>query len=100
MWAYTTFVKVANGFTPFHLVSSEEVVFPIECEIPSLKLVVELILDTQPLEQRLVMLERAFEHYRVALQAIEVAKKHTKSQYDQKLNLHAFHEGYLILLYG
>ena len=36
---------------PPHLVFGEEVVLPIECEIPSLHLAVELLHDTQPLEQ-------------------------------------------------
>ena len=44
---------------PPHLVFGEEVVLPIECEIPSLHLAVELLPDTQPLEQRIIMLERA-----------------------------------------
>ena len=69
---------------PPHLVFGEEVVLPIECEIPSLHLAVELLPDTQPLEQRLILLERAFEDRRVALQTIEAAKKCTKAQYDQK----------------
>ena len=49
LWAYRTSVKTATGFTPFHLVFGEEAVLPIECEIPSLHLAVELLPDTQPL---------------------------------------------------
>jgi len=51
LWAYHTSIKTATGFTPFHLVFGEEAVLPIECEIHSLHLVVELLPDTQPLEQ-------------------------------------------------
>ena len=82
LWAYRTSVKTATGFTPFHLVFGEEAVLPIECEIPSLQLVVELLPDTPPLEQRLIMLERASEDRRVALPTMEAAKKHSKAQYD------------------
>ena len=99
LWAYLTFVKTATGFTPFHLVFGEEAVLPIKCEIPSLHLAVELLPDTQPLEQLLIMLERASEDCRVALQTLEAAKKRTKSQYDRKVHPHTFHEGDLVLVY-
>ena len=92
LWAYRTSVKTATGFTPFHLVFGEEAVLPIECEIPSLHLAVELLPDTQPLEQRLIMLEHASEDRRVALQTMEVAKKRTKAQYDRKFQPGTFHE--------
>ena len=45
------------------------------------------------------MLERAFEYRHVALQTLEVAKKCTKAQYDQKLHPRTFHEGDLVLVY-
>ena len=51
LWAYRTSVKTATRFTPFHLVFGEEAALMIECEIPSLHLAVELLPDTQPLEQ-------------------------------------------------
>ena len=46
LWSYQTSVKTATGFTPFQLVYGLEVVFPIECEIPSLKLTIELLPHT------------------------------------------------------
>ena len=57
LWAYRMSVKTATGFTPFQLVHGLESVFPIECEITSLKLVVELLPDTSSLEERLLHLE-------------------------------------------
>ena len=51
LWAYRTSIKTSTSFTPFHLVFGEEAVLPIECEITSLQLAVELPPDTQPLEQ-------------------------------------------------
>ena len=41
-----TTIKITIVFTPFQLVYGLEVVFPIECEIPSLKLVVKLLSNT------------------------------------------------------
>ena len=99
LWAYRISVKISTEFTHFHLVFSEEAVLSIECEIPSLHLAVEILPDTKPLEKRLIMLERASEDRRVALQTMEAAKKCTKAQYDRKFQPRTFHEGDLVLVY-
>ena len=57
LWAYRTSVKTASGFTPLQLVYGLESIFPIECEIPSLKLAIELLPDTSSHEERLLHLE-------------------------------------------
>ena len=49
--AYRMYTKTATNFTPFHLVHGIESVPPIECQIPSLRLMVELLLDTSTLEE-------------------------------------------------
>ena len=49
-----------------------ESIFPVECEIPSLKIAVEILRDTSPLEERLVHLEQLDEQHRDALVALEV----------------------------
>jgi hypothetical protein len=51
LWAYRTSAKTSTGFTPFQLVYGLEAVLPIECEIPSLKLVVELFPHTSAEEE-------------------------------------------------
>jgi hypothetical protein len=51
LWAYQTSVKTTTGFTPFQLVYGIEAVLPIECEIPSLKLTVELLPHTSAEEE-------------------------------------------------
>ena len=43
LWAYRTSVKKVTGLTPFQLVYGLEVVLPIQCQIPSLKLAIELL---------------------------------------------------------
>ena len=50
-------VKTATGFSPYQLVHGVELIFPVECDIPLLKLDVELLPDTSPLEECLVHLE-------------------------------------------
>jgi hypothetical protein len=63
LWAYRTSVKTTTSFSPFQIVYRLEAVFPIECQILSLKLEVELLPDTSPLEERLLYLEKLDEKY-------------------------------------
>jgi hypothetical protein len=58
LWEYWTFVKSSTGFTHFRLVYGVESILPIECEIPSLKLAVELLPNTSAEEERLLYLMR------------------------------------------
>ena len=48
-----------------------EATLPVECEIPSLNLAVELLPDTSPEEERLLYLERLDETPRLAALVIE-----------------------------
>jgi hypothetical protein len=57
LWAYRTSVNTTTDFSPFQLIYRLEAVLPTECQIPSLKLAVQLFPDTSPLEERLVHLE-------------------------------------------
>jgi hypothetical protein len=51
LWAYRTSVKTVTGFSPFQLIYGLEAVLLIECQIPSLKLAVQLLPDTSPLKE-------------------------------------------------
>eukprot|EP00253_Pinus_taeda_P030407 PITA_30407 len=88
-----------HQFTPFQLVYGLEATLPIECEIPSLKLAVELLPDTTPLEECLLYLERLYETRRLASLAIEAQKKRVKTHFDHIVHPHSFVEGYSVLLY-
>lgn len=77
--------KTATGFTPFQLVYRLESIFPIKCETLSLKLVVELLLETSSLEERLVHLEHLDEKHRDAAIINEAHKKRIKTQYDKAI---------------
>eukprot|EP00253_Pinus_taeda_P022918 PITA_22918 len=91
--------KDATGFSPFQLVYRLEATLPIECEIPSLKLAVELLPDTTPVEERLLYLEQLDETRRLASLAIEAQKKRVKTHFDNTVHPHSFIEGDLVLLY-
>ena len=58
LWAYRDAIKTATGFSPYQLIHGVESILPVECEFPSLKLAMELLPDTSPLEERLVHLEK------------------------------------------
>ena len=99
LWAYRIAVKSATGFSPYQLVHGVESILPIECEIPSLKLVVELLPDTSALEDHLVQLEQLDEQHGDALVALEVNKHHVKVQYDKSVYPRRISEGDLVLLW-
>jgi hypothetical protein len=99
LWAYRTSVKTATGFSPFQLVYGLEAVLPIECQIPSLKLAVQLLPDTSPLEERLLYLEQLDEQRRDAALANEAHKQKFKCQYDRSIHPQIFSEGDLVLVY-
>lgn len=46
IWEYKTSMKYSTDFTPFQLFYGVELVLPIQCEINSLQLVVELLPNT------------------------------------------------------
>eukprot|EP00253_Pinus_taeda_P025502 PITA_25502 len=99
LWAYQTSVKTATGFTPFQLFYGMESIFPIECEILSLKLAVELLPETSSLEERLFHLEHLDEQHRDAATMNEAHKKRVKTQYDKSVRPRVFFEGDLVLVY-
>ena len=58
LWSYMTTINTSIGFTPFQLVYGLEATLPIECEIPSLKLVVEIFPNTTLEEEWLLYLNK------------------------------------------
>ena len=99
LWAYRTSVKTTIGFTLFQLVYGLEAIFPIECEIPSLKLAVQLLPETSTLEKRLVELEQLDETRRYVATTNKVHKRCVKVQYDKSVHPGHFSEGDLVLVY-
>ena len=56
LWAYWTSVRNVTKFTPFQLVYGLESRLPIQCEISSLKLTIDLLPDTSEEEACLLNL--------------------------------------------
>ena len=70
-------------FTPFQLVYGLEAIFPIQCEISSLKLTVDLLPDTSIEEACLINLIHIDETRHEAALANKAHKRRIKAQYDQ-----------------
>eukprot|EP00253_Pinus_taeda_P003241 PITA_03241 len=62
LWAYRTSIKTSTGFTPFQLVYGLEAVLPIECEISSLRMAIELLPATSKEERCLLYLAQLDEN--------------------------------------
>ena len=99
LWAYRTSVRNATGFTPFQLVYGLEAILPIQCEISSLKLAVDLLPGTSEEEAHLLELIQLDETHRDVALANEAHKKRVKAQFDKNVKPHDFSEGDLVLLY-
>ena len=99
LWAYRTSMKTATGFTPFQLVYGLEAVLPIQCQIPSLQLAVELLLDTFAKEEIFLYLNNLDETRRDVALANEAHKKCVKVQYDKSVQPRVFNEDDLVLTY-
>lgn len=66
LWAYRTSVRNVTKFTPFKLVYGLEAILPIQCEISSLKLTIDLLPDTSEEESCLLNLIHLYETRREA----------------------------------
>ena len=99
LWVYRTSVKTSTGFSPFQLVYGLEAVLPIECEIPSLQLAIELLPTTFEEEKRFLYLAQLDENRHNAALAIKTHEKRIKAQYDRNVTPRNFSEGDLVLLY-
>jgi hypothetical protein len=74
LWSYRTSINTSIVFYPFQLVNGVDSILPIECEIPSLILVVMLLPDTSDHEKHLIHQESLDEQRRDSSTAIEVNK--------------------------
>jgi len=99
LWAYQISMKSTMGFTPFQLVYGLQSILLIECEIPSLKLVVELLPNTSVEEKRLLYRMQLDEAHRDATLFIETRKKRIKAQNEKHVKPRFFSKDDLVLLY-
>eukprot|EP00253_Pinus_taeda_P029426 PITA_29426 len=91
----TPYYPQTNG----QLVYGLEAVLPIQCEISSLKLAIDLLPENFEEEARFLELIHLDETCRDAALANEAHKKCIKVQYHKDVKPHVFSEGDLVLLY-
>eukprot|EP00253_Pinus_taeda_P014277 PITA_14277 len=94
-----TSIRNATGFTPFQLVYGLEAILPVQCEISSLKLTIDLLPRTSEEEARFLELIQLDETRRDAASTNEAHKKRVKAQFDKNVKARVFSEGDLVLLY-
>lgn len=99
LWAYMTSVRNAIGFMPFQLVYGLESVLPIQCEISSLRLTIDLLPEMSEEEAHFLELIHLDETLCDVMLANEAHKKGIKAQYDKNVKPRIFSEGDLVLLY-
>jgi hypothetical protein len=98
-WTLPSSVNTSTSFSSFQSVHGVELILPIECEIPSLKLEIELLTNTSDLEERLVHLEHLNEKHQDASMDIKENKGCVKVQYDRSVYPQQYAEGDLVLMY-
>ena len=81
------------------MVCGLEVFLPIECEIPSLKLAVEILPNTSVEEEQFLYLTNLDENRRDVALANEAHKKCLKAQYDKSVRPRVFNECDMVLTY-
>lgn len=97
--AYQNWVKTTTGFTPFQLAYSLEAVLPIECQIPSPEISIELLPGTTTKEEHLIYLNWLDKTHRDVELALKAHKHWVKTQYDKKVKPRSYQEGDLVFLY-
>ena len=70
-----------------------EVVTPVECEIPSLKIAIHVLPNMTELEEHLIHLEHLYEQRRDVLTTNQAHKNRVKSQYDKSVKPRIFSKG-------
>lgn len=84
---------------PFQLVYGLEAILPVQCEILSLKLTVDLLPWTSEEEAHFLQLIQLDETHCDATLANEAHKKRVKAQFDKNVKHRVFSECDLVLLY-
>ena len=100
LWAYRTTFKVTTQNTPFTLVYGTKAIFPVEKEIPTLRVALESCLgDSESLQARLMELVKLDEIRMLALQSLEAMQRRRKAWHDRHIKVRQFKKGSNVLVY-
>ena len=99
LWEWQNLVKTTARFTTFQPVHGVEDILPIEYEFPSLKLVIENLLNTSQLEECLFYLQQLDGHKRDVIATKEEHIIHMKAQHDKLIHPRVFLKGDMVYVY-
>ncbi|RDY12186.1 Pol polyprotein, partial [Mucuna pruriens] len=95
---YHTSIQISTGATPYSLVYNIEAIPPIEVEIPSLRVLVEIKLEeVEWIQNQLDQLNLIKEKRLMALCHRQLYQKRIKNAFDKKARPRTFKEGDLVL---
>ena len=77
-----------------------EVALLIWCELSSLKLDIDILLDTTELKEHIIYLENLDGHIRETSTGNKSHNKHVKSQHDKTIHPPILFKGYMVLVYN
>ncbi|RDY14348.1 hypothetical protein CR513_00596, partial [Mucuna pruriens] len=98
LYGYRTSVRTSIGATPYSLVYGTEAVFPIEVEIPSLRVLAEVELEDAEWTQRCLDQLNLIEEKRLtALCHGQLYQRRIKNTFDQKVKPRVFKAGDMVL---
>ena len=98
LWAYRTTFRTPTQATPYSLVYGVEVVLPLECQIPSLRIAIQEGLSNEDnVRLRLEELEALDEKRLEAQQRLEYYQARLCRAFNKKVRPRSFQEGDLVL---
>eukprot|EP00253_Pinus_taeda_P010386 PITA_10386 len=100
LWAYRITWKNTTGFSPYQLVYGKEALLPIEFQIQTYRLAVELGLDlTETQQQRIMELNQLDEHHQQAIEHTTLVQQQRMKWHDRYIKIKKFHKGDWALLF-
>ncbi|MCO5606432.1 hypothetical protein L7F22_060620 [Adiantum nelumboides] len=100
LWAYQIAYKVVMNCTPFKMVYGQEAIMSCEFIIPSLRVASQEGWDSNPLVERLYILERLEEERQLTMYNVLRKKDRRKKWFDRHLKDRDIKVGDKVLMYG
>ncbi|KAI5338076.1 hypothetical protein L3X38_017347 [Prunus dulcis] len=97
LWAYRTTIRNSTGCTPYNLVFGSEAVLPLEVQLPSLRVALQLTNPDENANVRLAELEALDEKRLAAQQRLEIYQAQVAGAFNRKVKFRSFSIGDLVL---
>ncbi|KAI5350690.1 hypothetical protein L3X38_003581 [Prunus dulcis] len=97
LWAYRTTIRNSTGCTPYNLVFGSEAVLPLEVQLPSSRVALQLTNPDENANVRLAELETLDEKRLAAQQRLEIYQAQVAGAFNRKVKFRSFSIGDLVL---